>query len=151
MAKPNSAMIAESELERGLKDILVKICEAEQRSKLLSTLLRLKLLTREVKSFSRKQLLQQRSLGQRGLGETIFKTGKKRMLKKLLDNRKIETKLRKERDKLKSELENSCAKGEFVRIWKRLKAKIQRIRLGIKEVHKAKVKEYLEERDGEDF
>ena len=58
MAKPNSAMIAESELERGLKDILVKICEAEQRSKLLSTLLRLKLLTREVKSFSRKQLLQ---------------------------------------------------------------------------------------------
>ena len=81
----------------------------------------------------------------------IFKTGKKRMLKKLLDNRKIETKLRKERDKLKSELENSCTKGEFVRIWKRLRAKIQRIRLGVKEVHKAKVKEYLEERDSDDL
>ena len=101
MAEPDSATKAVSKLESSLKDILVKICEAEQRSKLLSTLVRLQLLTREVKNFSRKQLLQQRGLGPRGLGNKLFKTGKQRMLSKLMDNRRVETKLRKERDKLR--------------------------------------------------
>ena len=138
-------------MESSLKENLVNICETEQRSKLLSTLLKLQLLTRDVKNFSRKQLLQQRGLGPRGLGKRLFKTGKQRMLSKLMDNRKIETKLRKERDKLKSELEKMVPKGEFMRIWKRLRAKIQRIRNEIKKKNKDKIKGYLEERNQEDL
>ena len=152
MAEPNSATKAVIiKLESCLKENLVNICETEQRSKLLSTLLKLQLLTRDVKNFSRKQLLQQRGLGPRGLGKWLFKTEKQRMLSKLMDNRKIETKLRKERDKLKSELEEMVPKGEFMRIWKRLRAKIQRIRNEIKKKNKDKIKGYLEERNQEDL
>ena len=125
-----------------MKDILVKICETEQRSKLLSTLLRLELLTKDVKNFTRKQLLQRRSLGSRGLGKQVFKTGKKKMLDKLLDNRKTESKLRQERNKLRSKLELKVSKNVFMRIWKKLKAKIQRIREQIKNENNKKIKGY---------
>ena len=125
-----------------MKDILMKICETEQRSKLLSTLLRLELLTKDVKNFTRKQLLQRRSQGSRGLGKQIFKTGKKKMLDKLLDNRKTESKLRQERNKLRSKLELKVSKNVFMRIWKKLKAKIQRIREQIKNENNKKIKGY---------
>ena len=73
------------------------------------------MLTREVKNFSRKQLLQQRGLGPRGLGNKLFKTGKQRMLSKLMDNRRVETKLRKERDKLRSKLEDLVTTNEYMK------------------------------------
>ena len=146
MAEPSSTNKAVSKLESSLKDILIKICETEQRSKLLSTLLRMQLLTREVKSFSRKQLL-----GSRGLRSKIFKTGKQRMLSKLFDSRRIETKLRKERDKLRSELESMVTKSEYLRIWKKLRNKIQRIRTEIKKKNSDKIEGYLAEKSQEDL
>ena len=151
MAEPVSASKALIELERSLKDLLVKICESEQRSKLLSTLLRMELLPRDVKNFSRKQLLQQRGLGLRGLGKKLFKTGKKRLLGKLMDSRRDETKLRKERDKFRNELEGMVTKGVFLKIWRRLRSKILRIRVDIKNTNSDKIKGYLEERNLEDL
>ena len=147
MAEPNSASDAIVKLESSLKDVLVKICETEQRSKLLSTLLRLELLTKDVKNFILKQFSQQRNQVPRGLANKIFKSGKHRMLKKLLDSRKDETKHRKERDKLRSELENLVSKNVFLRIWKKLKSKVMRIRMDIKKKNSNKIKGYIEERD----
>ena len=151
MAEPVSASKALIKLERSLKELLVKICESEQRSKLLSTLLRLELLPRDVKNFSMKQLLQQRGLGRRGLGKKLFKTGKKRLLGKLMDSRRDETKLRKERDKLRNELEGMVTKGVFLKIWRRLRTKILRIRVDIKNKNSDKIKGYIEERNMEDL
>ena len=151
MAQPNSADKAKiSELESSLKENLIKICETEQRSKLLSTLLRLELLTRDVKNFTKKQLPQRRSLGSRGLGKQIFKTGKQIMLDKLLDNRRTESKLRQERNKLRNELESMVSMNVFIRTWKKLKAKIQRIRQEIKDKNNEKIKGYVEERNQEE-
>ena len=134
-----------------MKEILIKICETEQRSKLLSTLLRLGLLTRDVKSFSRKQIMQRRSMGPRGLGRKIFETGKKRMLDKLLDNRSTESKLCQKRNKLRNELESMVSMNVFIRTWKKLKAKIQRIRQEIKDKNNEKIKGYVEERNQEEL
>ena len=63
MAMPNSAEPASDKLDRDMKEAMVKVCEAEQRTKLLTTLLRMGLLSREVKHFVGKQLDQQRSKG----------------------------------------------------------------------------------------
>jgi hypothetical protein len=96
MAMPSSATPASMLLlERSLKDIMIKTCEAEQRSKLLGTLLRMNLLTNDVRNFLVKQVDQQRSLGlKRGGGKKklVFKlkSGKQRMNEKLKDSRKDE-------------------------------------------------------------
>ena len=63
MAMPISAEPANIRLERDVKEAMVKVCEAEQRPKLLTTLLRMGLLSRDVRHFERKQLDQQRSKG----------------------------------------------------------------------------------------
>ena len=84
-----------------MRELLVKVCGAEQRTRLLSTLLKLRLLTRDVKNYSRKQLMQERknqAQVQRGFGEKIFQAGKQRMLKKLASSKSEERRLRKERD-----------------------------------------------------
>ena len=133
-----------------MKEILIKICETEQRSKLLSTLLRLGLLSRDVKNFSRKQILQWRSLGSRGLGRKVFETGKQRMLDKLLDNRRTESKLRQERNILRNELEGMVSVNVFMRLWRKLKAKIQRIRQEVKNKNNEKIKGYVDERNQEE-
>ena len=117
----------------------------------IAGLILMQLLTREVKSFSRKQLLQMRGLGSRGLGSKIFKTGKQRMLSKLFDTRRIETKLRKERDKLRSELESMVTKSEYMRNWKKLRAKIQGVRTDIKKKNSDKIEGYLAEKNQEDL
>ena len=75
MAEPNCADSAISSLKSSLKDKLVRVCRAEQRSRVLSTLLRLKLLPKDVRNFVKKQLEQQKNLWPRGLGEKIFNGG----------------------------------------------------------------------------
>ena len=50
MAEPSCASQASFMLERELAEIMVKTCEAEQRSKLFVTLVRKGLMTREVES-----------------------------------------------------------------------------------------------------
>ena len=70
MTEPTSASIVISSVKSSLKELLIKVCGAEHRTKLLSTLLKLKLLTRDVKNFSRKQLMQERR-NQEVWGETI--------------------------------------------------------------------------------
>ena len=121
MAEPNCADSAISLLKSSLKELLVKVCEAEQRSKLLSTLLKLKLLPRDVKNFVTNQLKQQRNLGPRSLGEKIFLTGKQRLLKKLADSNLDERKFRRERDLLRRKLEDTASKNVYVRIMTKLK------------------------------
>ena len=113
MAEPDSASIAISSMKSGLKELLVKVCGAEQRTRLLSTLLRLKLLTKDVKNFSRKQLMQQRNQVQRGLGNMIFQSGKNRMMNKIASSRLEEKKLRKKRDLLRNKLEDQVSKNVF--------------------------------------
>ena len=105
MAMPNCATSATTSLESRLRENLVRIWEAEQRSKLRMMLLRMGLLTKDVKNVMGKQLKQQRSLGPKGGGVKLFKSGKNRMMEKLSDSRKDEAKLRKVRDSLRIELE----------------------------------------------
>ena len=83
MAGPSSASDARILLERELKEAMVNVCEAEQRSKLIGTLLRLGLVTREVGSFLGKQKENQRSSKQKNQ----IKSGVQRMREKLSDSR----------------------------------------------------------------
>ena len=139
-------------LERELKENMVKTCEAEQRSKMLSTLLRLGLVTREVGSFMKKQLKQQRRRRGPGGGTKVFKSGKQRMSDKLSDCRADEDKLRRERDSLRSELEEKLGnKNVYNRIMKKLKTKVNRIRLDIKNKHRNKIAQYVKEKEDEDM
>ena len=73
------------------------------------------------------------------------------MLDKLLDNRRTESKLRQERNKLRNELESMVSMNVFMRMWKKLKAKIQRIRQEIKDKNNEKIKGYVEERNQEEL
>ena len=111
----------------------------------------MELLTRDVKNFTKKQLLQRRGLGSRGLGKQILKTGKQRMLDKLLDNRRTVSKLCQKRNKLRNELESMVSMNVFIRTWKKLKAKIQRIRQEIKDKNNEKIKGYVQERNQEEL
>ena len=151
MAEPHCADIAISMLKSGLSDILVKVCESEQRSKLLVTLLRLRLLPKDVKEFVMKQLKQQRNLGSRGRGERVFKEGKQRTLNKLADSKTDERKSRKERDSLRRKLEEVASKNVYSRIMIRLKKKINRVRNMIKVKYDKKIKGYLEEKEQEEI
>ena len=72
MAEPYCADSAITLLQSSLKEKLVKVCGAEQRSKLLSTLLRLRLLPKDVRNFVRKQLNQQRNQEPRGWVDRVF-------------------------------------------------------------------------------
>ena len=89
MAMPISAEPGNIRLKKDVKEAMVKVCEAEQRSKLLTTLLRMGLLSRDVKHFEKKQLDQQRSRGPRSRGGGInSKSGTQRIVEKLADNRR---------------------------------------------------------------
>ena len=125
MAGPSSASDARILLERELKEAMVNVCEAEQRSKLIGTLLRLGLVTREVGSFLGKQKENQRSSKQKNQ----MKSGVQRMREKLSDSRGEEDLLRRVRDKLRVSLEEVLnIKNQYGRIIKKLKAKVQRIK-----------------------
>ena len=151
MAEPDCADSAISLLKSSLKEQLVKVCESEQRSKLLVTLLRLKLLPKDVKNFVTKQLKQQRNQGPRGMGEKIFKSGKQRLLKKLADSRIDEKKFRRERDLMRRKLEETASKNVYTRIMTKLKLKVERVRQIIKKKNNNKLKGYLAERDSEEL
>ena len=133
MAEPSCADSAISLLKSGLRDKLVRVCRAEQRSRVLSTLLRLKLLPKDVSNFVRKQLNQQKNLEPRGLGEMTFNSGKQKLLKKIADSNYEERKYRRERDVIRRELEAIASKNVYVRIMNKLKTKVDRVRLLIKE------------------
>ena len=130
---------------------MVKVCESEQRSRLLVTLLRMKLLPRDVKRFVMKQLGQQRNLGSRGMGDKIFKAGKQRTLAKLADSKSDERKFRKERDSIRRKLEVSSSKNVYSRIMMKLKSKINRVRNMIKVKYENKIKGYLMEKEQEEL
>ena len=152
MTEPTSASIVISSVKSSLKELLIKVCGAEQRTTLLSTLLKLKLLTRDVKNFSRKQLMQERrnqDQVQRGFGEKLFQAGKQRMLKKLSSSKSEERRLRKERDQLRSKLEDKVSQSVMARMIREMKSKVDRIRKVIRDKNQNKVKEYLLERDRE--
>ena len=151
MAEPHCADIAISMLKSGLSDKLVKVCESEQRSKLLVTLLRLRLLPKDVKKFVMKQLRQQRNLGTRGMGERVFKEGKQRTISKLTDSRSDERRFRKERDQLRWKLEETTSKNVYTRIMQKLRNKVNRIKITIVKKYENKIKGYLEEKEKEEL
>ena len=126
----------------------MNVCEAEQRSKLIGTLLRLGLVTREVGSFLGKQKENQRSSKQKNQ----MKSGVQRMREKLSDSRGEEDVLRRVRDKLRVSLEEVLNnKNQYGRIIKKLKAKVQRIKTTIQLKNRNKVTEYKKEKDKNDI
>ena len=154
MAAPNSATPARILLERSLKEMMTKTCMAEQRTKLLGTLLRMNLLPRDVRSFMRKQLKQQR-VRKPGKGarhnHNKCKSGKQRLTEKFTDSRLEEINFRKERDSLRKKLEESVPVSTFPKIMRKLKSEVDLIRSGLKAENKKKVEGYKEERDLEDL
>ena len=73
------------------------------------------------------------------------------MMEKLSDSRRDEGKLRKERDNLRKELEEAVSKNVYNRIVKKLKTKVQRIRMDIKAKNRNKISRHKEEQDEEDM
>ena len=69
------------------------------------------------------------------------------MLEKLSDSRRDEAKLRKERDSLRKALEEMVLKNVYVRMIKKLKTKVQRIRVERIDKNRNKISGYKEEKD----
>ena len=78
-------------------------------------------------------------------------SGKNRLLKKLADSKLEERRLRKERDLERYKLEEMTSKNVYMRIMRKLKTKVDRIRMMIKKKNANKIKEYLLERDQEEL
>ena len=139
MAEPSCASQASYQLERELKEIMVKTCEVEQRSKLFVTLVRLGLVTREVESALVKEGGSQRMMGK---GNKSL-SGASRMKGKLGDSRGEEDLFRRRRDVIRNDLEDAINNnGRYGRVMKKLKAKVQRIKKNIQVKNKEKVNGY---------
>ena len=122
--------------------------EAEQRSKLLQTLWRKGLTTREVGGFMVGQGKTRRMTGTKGgrkLGETFMK-------EKVKDSRKEEGKLRKERTILRESLEEVLDnQNRYRNVMTKLRKKVERIKKKIQIKNKKKIKKYQKERDKEEL
>ena len=81
----------------------------------------------------------------------IFIAGKHRLLKKIADSNLEERKYRRERDLIRRKLEETASKNVYVRIMSKLRSKVDRVRMLIKERNSNKVKEYLKEREEEEW
>ena len=99
---------------------MVDVCKAEQRSRWLNSLVRQRLLPKDVRNFVMKQIKQQRAGKSRGLVEEIFKSGKTRLFKKLRDNKLVEMRLRKKRDQERNKLESMLSKSVYLRMMRRI-------------------------------
>ena len=99
----------------------------------------------------KKQLRQQRNQEPSGWVDRVFKAGKDRLLKKLADSKLDERKLRRVRDLERYKLEEIASKNVYMRIMRKLKSKVDKLRILIKRRHANKIKEYLLERDQEEF
>ena len=148
MAEPSCASQASYMLERELSEIMVKTCEAEQRSKLFVTLVRKGLMTREVES----------ALGKEGGSLRVKRkrikdvTGTTKMKGKLGDSRGEEDLLRRRRDIIRGDFEDATNnKGRYNRVIKKLKAKTQRIKKDIQEKNRKKVAKYMKEKAKKDI
>ena len=131
-----------------MKEVMVKTCEAEQRSKLFVTLVRKGLMTREVES----------ALGKEGGSLRVKRkrnkdvTGTTKMKGKLGDSRGEEDLLRRRRDIIRGDFEDATNnKGRYNRVIKKLKAKTQRIKKDIQEKNRMKVAKYMKEKAKKDI
>jgi hypothetical protein len=122
---------------------MVEICEAEQRSKLLLTLMRLGICTIEVEMF----LSNQRSLKRSQKPKNGKKSEISIMKDKLNDSKRDEDLLRKERNALRKELEEGLDKNKYSRVMKKLKAKVMRIKTIIKKKNRKKISKYKKEKE----
>ena len=123
------------------------VCKAEQRSRWLDSLVRKRLLPKDVRNFVLKQIKQQRARKSRGLVEEVFKSGKVRLLKKLRDNKLVEMKLRKRRDQERYKLECVISKSGFVRVMRNMRSHVEVMRTQWKNKYLKKTKEYLVQRE----
>ena len=147
MSEQNNADSDIPSLRRGLKDTMVDVCKAEQRSRWLNSLVRQRLLPKDVRNFVMKQIKQQRAGKSRGLVEEIFKSGKTRLFKKLRDNKLVEMRLRKRRDQERNKLESMMSKSVYVRMMSSLKSHVEVVRTQWKKKYLNKTKEYLVQRE----
>ena len=148
MARPKSASGARHSVESELKQIMVKTLEAEQRSKLLKTLLKMGLLTKEVKGFLTKQRRSQKRVGKKN----NLKSGISHMKDKLNDSMRQSDQFRRERTKLRCKLEEVVNnKYKCKRIMTKLKDKVSRIKTQIQMKNQDKIKGYKEDKDRDDM
>jgi hypothetical protein len=143
MAKPNSARSAMILVERELKQKMVMTCESEQRTKLLQTLLRMGLMTKEMESSNRKQMKSKMRSGE----GNMFKSSVANMKGRISYSRKEGDKFRKERNELREQLEEGLDKEYYKKVMKKLKAKVLRIKTLIQKKNKEKISRYKEDRD----
>ena len=104
------------------------VCKAEQRSRWLNSLVRRRLLPKDVRNFVVKQIKQQRANKSRGLVDEIFKSGKVRLFKKLRDNKLVEMRLRKKRDQERNKLESMSSKSVYVRVMRKMRSHVEVVR-----------------------
>ena len=148
MVKPTEAEKAILLVENELKDNLVKTMEAEQRTKLLLSMLRSGLMTREVKKVLKKQLNSKRRSKKTNL------TLQKGLMKGCIqDSRKDEFLLRKERIKLKKRLLKMYKddNGKMMKTLSRMRKKVVRLKKKIQKKNKVKLARYRKEKEDKEL
>ena len=133
-------------MQRRLKNTLVEVCKAEQRSRWLDSLVRKRLLPKDVRNFILKQFKQQRAGRSRGMDQ-VFNSGRPRLMKKLRDNKLVEMQLRKRRDKERNDLECVMSGSGFVRMMKSMRSHVEVVRTQWKNKYLKKTKDYLAQRE----
>ena len=147
MVKSSETERPEISVESDLKQCMVETMEAEQRSKLLQTLWKKGLTTREVGDFVKGQGKTKRM----PKAKNMQKSGVNFMKEKVRDSRKEEEKFRKERTKLRESLEVAVGTSKYRKIISRIKRKVERIKKKIQLKNKRKIKKYQKEKDKADL
>jgi hypothetical protein len=148
MVGPSEAKKAILLVESELKENLVKTMEAEQRTKLLLSMWRSGLVTKDVRKTLRKQLNSRRRCVKKNLQlqETLMKGCIK-------DSRKDDTKLRKERQKLKQNLLEVYGDNQekFAKTLSRMRKKVIRIKKNVQTKNRNKLEKYKKEKEEEEL
>ena len=135
-------------MENELKQMMIKTLEAEQRTNLFKSMIRLGLLTCEVKAVLRNQ----RGLRKKGGLRSISKIGLIMMKEKLTDSMKQTDKLRKGRLSLKVKLREMLNDmKKYGKITYKLKKKMEWLKASIQKKNKENLNVYKGRKDTDDL
>ena len=136
---PQAKRVFRTEIE--LKDLMVSVMEAELRLKLLTTLMREGLATKEVAKFVKNQIKTRKVRKLNDYTEMV----KCRMLEKVNDSKTDANTLRNKRKEKRKELENLVEPRKYANIVKKLETKKNKRKEMIQSKNKLKIVEYRNE------
>ena len=148
MVRPSEAKKTILLVESELKENLVKTMEAEQRTKLLLKLWRSGLMTKDVKKTLKKQMNSKRRCSKKNLKlqEVLMKGCIK-------DSRMDDSKLRKERKKIKQKLLTMYGENQekLTKTLSKMRKKVVRLKKKVQKKNKKKIEKYKREKEEEEM